>query len=48
MGNNLVDGLYENEKALYELYLSTGEHTEEEKADFIKKLVLGREKPLTK
>ena len=44
----MIDGLYENEKALYKLYLSAGEHTEEEKESFIKKLVLGREKPLVK
>lgn len=43
MGNNLIDVLYENEKALYELYLSMGERTEEEKESFINNLILGRE-----
>jgi hypothetical protein len=43
MGNNSINVLYENEKALYELFTSTGEHTEEEKESFIKNLILGRE-----
>ena len=43
MDNNLIDVLYENEKALYELFLSMGERTEEEKEAFIKNLILGRE-----
>lgn len=43
MDNNLIDVLYENEKALYEFFLSMGERTEEEKEAFIRNLILGRE-----
>lgn len=43
MENNLVGVLYENEKALFDLFLSNGAHTEEEKEQFVKQLILGRE-----
>jgi hypothetical protein len=41
----MIDVLYENEKALFELFSSTGEHTKEEEESFIKNLILGRELP---
>jgi hypothetical protein len=43
MGKDISGVLYENEKALFNLYSSTGEHTEKEKEAFVKNLILGRE-----